>query len=243
MKIEGLIIHLKRAEKRLPQVKALQSILPLPVTIIDGVDGLLLSDDEMRAVYRRRLHKPHYPFELRRTEIGCFLSHRRAWQAIVDRQLHAGLIVEDDVQPDGTLFAKVLGAAMAVVKAGDYVRFPYRSYTDKGDRVAGNDEAMLIEPCQSGLGMQMQLVGRDAAAALLRATEMFDRPVDTTIQLRAVPGVRVLAARPTCIRQIGEQLGGSVVQKKKKPLGETLSREVKRALYRLSLRASGAGRL
>lgn len=84
--------------------------------------------------------------------------------------------------------------------------------------------------------MQMQLVGRQAAIELLKATEVFDRPVDTTIQLRRIPSVRVLAIHPPVIRQIGHLLGGSVVQKKtRKPL-DVLSREAKRGWYRLALR-------
>jgi hypothetical protein len=32
------------------------------------------------------LHRPRYPFALRAAEIGCFLSHRRAWREILDRE-------------------------------------------------------------------------------------------------------------------------------------------------------------
>ena len=236
MRTEAFIIHLPRAKQRRKQVEALLAGLPLPTSVIDAVDGRALSDAEVSAVYRRSLHRPHYPFELSRGEIGCFLSHRRVWQAIVDRQLDAGLIVEDDVEPDAALFPRALKLALAQIQPGDYVRFGFRSHTDAGRTVATGDGATLVKPTKVGLGTQMQLVGRQAAMELLKSTNLFDRPVDTTIQMQWLRPVRILAARPVCIRQIDHLLGGTVVQKAGKPLSEVLSREVKRTLYRLSLR-------
>jgi GR25 family glycosyltransferase involved in LPS biosynthesis len=235
---EAFIIHLARAELRKPQVERLAATLPLPVNILDAVDGMALAEDEANAVYRRHIHRPHYPFALRKAEIGCFLSHRKAWRAIVDGGLDAGLIVEDDVEPDEELFAPALALAMKTIRPGDYIRFPYRSHTDSGAEVAKAGGVALVEPGHVGLGMQMQLVGRQAAAELLKATETFDRPVDTTIQMRWLANVRILAVRPASIRQIGHLLGGTIVQKKSKPLSEILSREIKRAWYRLALRAA-----
>lgn len=237
-RVEAFIIHLARAEKRRPQVEWLKGKLPLPVHVVDGVDGLVLDDVRAAAVYRRHLQSPRYPFELRRTEIACFLSHRKAWQEIVDRDLDAGLIVEDDVAVDEHLLPRVLDLAMGIAGPSDYIRLPFRSYTDKGAVIVADGAVRIVQPKHLGLGMQMQLVGRDAARALLAKTELFDRPVDTTLQLDRIGGVRMLAASPVCIRQIGEQLGGTVVQNKKKGIGEVLSREAKRGWYRLSLWAA-----
>jgi GR25 family glycosyltransferase involved in LPS biosynthesis len=242
IRAEAFIIHLARAEARKPQVDRLAATLPLPVNVVDAVDGLALEDGEIEAVYRRHLHRPRYPFALRKAEIGCFLSHRKAWQAIIDRGLDAGLIVEDDVEPDDGLFGPALALAMETIRPGNYIRFPYRSHTDSGAEVAKTGDVTLVEPAHVGLGMQVQLVGRQAAAELLKATETFDRPVDTTIQMRWLAKIRILAVRPPPVRQIGHLLGGTIVQKKTKPLSEVLSREFKRAWYRLALRIAAFGR-
>jgi GR25 family glycosyltransferase involved in LPS biosynthesis len=242
IRAEAFIIHLARAEARKPQVERLAATLPLPINVINAVDGLALGDREIEAAYRRHLYRPRYPFALRKAEIGCFLSHRKAWQAIIDRGLDAGLIVEDDVEPDEELFGPALELAMKTIRPGDYIRFPYRSHTDSGAEVAKTGGVLLVEPTHVGLGMQLQLVGREAAAELLKATETFDRPVDTTIQMRWLAKIRILAVRPPAVRQIGHLLGGTVVQKKSKPLSEVLSREVKRAWYRLALRIAAFGR-
>ncbi|WP_245445023.1 glycosyltransferase family 25 protein [Pseudaminobacter soli (ex Li et al. 2025)] len=240
---EAFVIHVKRAVKRRPQVDELVTKLPLATTIIDAVDGETLDDSTIDAHYKHKLHRPHYPFELRRNEIACFLSHRLTWQTILDRGLDAGLIVEDDVQPLDDMFPQMLKLALETVQPGDFIRFPYRAYTDKGERVAGDEQTMLVQPKLVGLGMQMQLVGREAAAELLKVTEVFDRPVDTTIQMRWLTQMRILATRPVAIREINMQLGGSVVQyRAPRPKSEVFAREIKRALYRISVRALSMAR-
>lgn len=235
MRVGAFIIHLRRATKRGGHVRALIERLPIKAEFIDAVDGLDMSDDEVRAVYCRSLHSPHYPFTLRVSEVACFLSHRKAWRAIVDRKVDAGLIVEDDVDVDDAAFAAQLKLAMDCVQTGDYIRFPRWPRGEKGPEVIRAGTNSIIQPALPGLGMQMQLVGRDAAIALLAATERFDRPVDTTIQMLWLHPIRVLSARPITIREIDFDLGGTVVQDKNKTVLGRLRREFLRPYYRVSL--------
>jgi GR25 family glycosyltransferase involved in LPS biosynthesis len=236
MRAAAYIVHLPRAAKRRPRVDALMAGLPLPASVVEAVDGSALPPAGIEAVLRRDLHTPRYPFDLLPGEIGCFLSHRKAWQAMLDEGLDAALIVEDDVEPIGETFDRVLDFALAHMGPADYIRFPYRERTDGGPVVASGDGVRLMRPAHVGFGTQMQLVGRDAAALLLAATRTFDRPIDAMIQMRWLIDIRVLAARPTAIRQVAHLLGGTVVQKKSKPFGEVLGREVRRAVYRASVR-------
>lgn len=235
MKAAALIIHLKRAVKRGEHVQALMSRLPIEAELIDAVDAQGMGTADIDAVYARSLHRPYYPFALRISEVACFLSHRKAWATIVERNLDAGLIIEDDVEVEDEAFAEQLKLAMAQIKPNDYIRFPRWPRGEQGLRVAHNTSNFIIEPRLPGLGMQMQLVGRDAAAALLKATERFDRPVDTTIQMRWVHPARVLSARPITIREIDFDLGGTVVQGKNKSLPARLKREILRPYYRVVL--------
>jgi GR25 family glycosyltransferase involved in LPS biosynthesis len=235
MKVNAFIIHLKRAVKRGEHVRELMARLPLPSEIIDAVDGQQMSGAEIEAVFSRSLHRPYYPFELRSSEVACFLSHRKAWQAIVDNGLDAGLILEDDVDVDDATFAAQLKLAMDSVKPGDYIRFPRWARGEWGRPVFDDGVNSIIEPRLPGLGMQVQLVGRDAAMALLTATQRFDRPVDTTIQMRWLHPVRILSARPITIREIDFDLGGTIVQNKKKSAFGRIVREIKRPYYRVAL--------
>jgi len=232
--VAAFIIHLERAAKRGEHVRGLIERLPVKAEILDAVDALEMGEGDITPVYARSLHSPYYPFELRKSEVACFLSHRKAWAAIVDRQLDAGLIIEDDVEVDAG-FAAQLKLAIDTVQPQDYIRFPRWPRGEAGTEIVRDGANSIIEPELPGLGMQMQLVGREAASALLAATERFDRPVDTTIQMRWLHPIRVLSARPITIREIDFDLGGSIVQGKNKTLLGRLKREVLRPWYRVTL--------
>lgn len=235
MRMKAFVIHLERASGRRPQAEHLRSTLPLPAELLHAVDGLRLSGADFQGVFQPRLHRPRYPFALSRTEVACFLSHRRAWQAIVDQDLDAALIVEDDVDVVATAFLEVLAAAIDGLAPEEFVRFPHRDRGEQGRVVRAAGAARLIEPRMPGLNMQMQLVGREAACRLLRASEAFDRPVDTYVQMRWLHGVRVLTARPIVIREIGGRLGGSVIHARRQGFVNKFVHELQRPFIRLAM--------
>lgn len=237
MRIRGFIIHLERAVPRRRQAEACAASLPMPAEIMAAVDGRLMSDDERQAVVRRRLLAPRYPFELSQGETACFLSHRKAWQRIVDSGLDAGLIVEDDVAPASDAFSAAIESAVETAQPEEFIRFPMHDRGEQGAVVRTAGPIRFIEPRLPGLNMQMQLVGRDAARLLLAASERFDRPVDSFVQMQWIHGARVLTTRPVVIRELGGQLGGSVIQNKRMNLVEKFVHEFQRPLHRFSIRA------
>ncbi|HRP78559.1 MAG TPA: glycosyltransferase family 25 protein [Aquamicrobium sp.] len=227
MRIEGFVIHLARAERRRPQVEALRGALPMPVHVIE----------EIASVYRPRLYRPRYPFALGAGEIGCFLSHRKAWREIVARDLDAGLIVEDDVAVDAERLRRLLDLVGQVAGPADFVRFPQKERGEAGPVVGrGESGSLLIEPVTPAFGTVMQIVGRDAAARLLDLTETFDRPVDVLLQMRWLHRIRILSARPLVTAEISRELGGTLVQARRHSLSATMKREIQRPLYRGTVR-------
>lgn len=234
MAIRAFVIHLERAAGRRPQVDRLLATLPLSGEVLHAVDGQRLSDGEFRGVCRAGLHRPRYPFALSRTEVACFLSHRRAWQAILDQGLDAGLVAEDDaaVAPE---FADVLGMALADMRPDEFIRFPHRERNELGPVVRQRGGAWLVEPRFPALGMVVQLVGREAARRLLDASRVLDRPVDSFAQMQWLHGARMLTARPIVVREIGAELGGSVIHAQRRGLVERVVHEVQRPLIRLAM--------
>ncbi|TKT80384.1 glycosyltransferase family 25 protein [Aquamicrobium sp. LC103] len=240
MHVEGFVIHLPRAVQRQPQVERLLQVLPVPARVVEAVDGRALTQEQIAAVYRQRLYRPRYPFALAIGEIGCFLSHRKVWREIVERGLDAGLIVEDDAEIDARHFPAAIDLALEHLGTNGYIRFPWRNRGDVGEALAERNGISLVEPKLVGLGTLAQLVSREAAAKLLTATETFDRPVDTFLQLRWRHKARMLAMRGAGVSNATNQVGGTTVQTKQKSLQKTLSREVNRSVYRLTLRALAA---
>ncbi len=232
MAIKAFVIHLERAQGRRLQAQRLRAALPLAAAVLPAVDGLKLTAADIGRVVQPRLHRPHYPFALTRTEVACFLSHRRAWQAIVDQGLDAGLVVEDDAEPSASDFAAVLEAASVGLRQDEFIRFPHRERHEPGPVVRTRDGVRLLEPRLPALGMVAQLVGREAARLLLDASWSFDRPVDSFVQMQWLHGARVLTARPIVVREICGELGGSVIHAPRAGFVHKMIHEINRPLLR-----------
>lgn len=240
MKIEAFVIHLARAEARKPQVSRIVAALPVKATVVDAVDGQTLNKAELDAVYAPRLHKPYFPFEISKGEIACFLSHRKAWQMIVDRGLDAGLVIEDDVEVDPVVFGEALNLAKNLVGHCCYVQFQVRILPVTGRVICESYAIKVFTPRIIPLRATFQLIDRDAALRLLSTTERFDRPVDGVTQMRWLTKVPVSVVMPSGVRELSDDLGGSTVQKIKKPFGFRLRHEFWRIIYRMQIKLYSA---
>jgi glycosyl transferase family 25 len=230
------IIHLERAIQRKPQVQKLTETLPYKVSVIAAVDGSQPSH-AMSESYKPNLLRPRYPFSLRQAEIATFLSHRKCWQRIVDEGLKAALVIEDDVEIIQTEFLAAIEIAMQKIERGDLIRLPVKLREKPQVIVSSNNHISLFKSRAIGLGMVAQIVTYDAAKRLLERTKRFDRPVDTYTQLTWDHGIRILTLWPNGIREISENLGGSLIGAPKTKLNR-LRREIQRPIYRVKLSIS-----
>ncbi|MBB3571860.1 glycosyltransferase family 25 protein [Rhizobium sp. BK491] len=226
----GLLIHLLRVKQRRQHAENLLKLLPFSTSILPAVDGRLLSKRECQAFYQRQLHQPFYPFELTSAEIGCFLSHRKAWQAIVDQNIDIAFVIEDDIELDDD-FYRGLALALAHMGPDDLIRFPMRRGRENGRQIVKAGKIALIEPNCPGLGMGAQLITRGAAIKLLKATEQVDRPVDVFLQMFWLTGVIPKSVTPSGVHEISGSLGGSTLRQRK-PVLQKCIHEILRPLYR-----------
>ena len=238
MRGKAYIIHLERAVSRRPQAVLLGQSLPLPAELLPAIDGKAMSHEAITTVFRRGLHSPKYPFELLASEVGCFLSHRKAWQSILDDGIDAGLIVEDDVAIASPEFNAVVRAAVSAIQPDEVIRFPLHERGESRIVARTLGSVRFLEPRLPGLGMQMQLVGREAARRLLDASLAFDRPVDSFVQMQWLHGSRVLSARPVVIREVDLMLGGTVIQNKQMGFVEKAYHELQRPFLRFAVRSA-----
>lgn len=233
MNIETFVIHLKRAQQRREHVENLIATLPFRGHIIEAVDGRTISHDEKKQYYQLNLHKPSYPFAMSDNEIACFMSHRKAWRAIVESELDAALVMEDDAQP-ASGFQDSLDLAIAHIDKSGFIRFPFRDGREKGETIQNGDNVKLIQPRCAGLGMVAQLISKRCAEQLLHKTEKFDRPVDTLMQMHWVTGIYPQSTVPGGICEVSNTLGGTTLEKRRN-LRLKLKREILRPIYRLRI--------
>lgn len=237
MRVEALIISMRDQPAREAQVRTIREACPVPSSVVAAVDGRALDDARRARAFCAARHRPAYPFPPRPGEIGCFLSHRVAWQAILDRGLDAGVILEDDVELRPPRFGAALALACEASRAHGLVRLPLmeRAGAAARARTAPSVSCPVVLP----LGTQAQVVSAAAARRLLEVSEPFDRPIDVFLQMRWVTGVPSCVVSPSGVHDATVLVGGSTIQARTKPFGETLSHEIQRPLYRAAIRALG----
>lgn len=228
--MRSFIIHMPTDVSRAPNVQKLLAGLPEAevVTAVNGRDELAAGRVRTRP---GDLHTPAYPFALSPGEVGCFLSHRACWQRIVADNLDYALIGEDDLALDPELWPHVQTLIETHATPQDVIRIPARDREKPVHVRATSGPAQLFLPRVIGLQTVCQVVGRDAAARLLAASEIIDRPVDTFLQMHWITGQPVHTILPSGMRELTRELGGSTIQKKTRA-GSKPAREIKRAIYR-----------
>lgn len=227
------IIHLDRASSRRSNVRVLRDTLPFDVEVVSAVDAQQASPEPHAFFgnYQREILAPRYPNALSLSEIACFQSHRKCWERILDQNVDAALILEDDISLDFPTFKSATNLVMHTIAQGDFVRLPYKRREDEGLVLAQQDDVILRRPQEIALGMQAQIVTRDAARELLAKTEIFDRPVDCYIQMQWEHKQRILTIWPAGINEVSNELGGSMINHK--TLGfSKFKRELLRPIYR-----------
>ncbi|MEO0939349.1 MAG: glycosyltransferase family 25 protein [Pseudomonadota bacterium] len=225
--MQSFVIHMSSATARRANVDKLLRDLP-------GAEVMEAARGAGQTAGAGDVHRPRYPFKLRAGEIGCFLSHRACWQAIVDRGLPGALIAEDDLS-----LARPWDDARALLEdtasSEHFIRLPAKA-REKGPKVATRGAARLMLPRVIGLQTVFQYVGRDAATRLLAASIEIDRPVDTFLQMHWVHGQRIHTILPNGVSELTAKLGGSTIQTKPRA-SSVLAREWKRFAYRRAVRA------
>ncbi len=235
--LKSFVITLARAKNRRSQVQRLVENISGECEVLEGVDGRELSQEEMDSVYVRRLHLPSYPAQLRPGEIGCFLSHRKVWQRILDDQVPYAFVLEDDADLRMPEFADSLQFAIDSASDGDYVQFQVRNLEKIPYREIAVSEReprlRLVQPVVVPLRGTAQLITQGAAARLLAATRIFDRPVDTMMQMHWITKVRMLMMLPSNVREVSAELGGTTIGHTSREWTlARLRRELMRPIYR-----------
>ena len=114
-------------------------------------------------------------------EIGCFASHRRLWQACVDRNAPV-LIMEDDAHLEAG-FPAALGAARTLID-----RYAFLRLADEGPRtcaktpIRSHGEFAVHYCSRYPYGALCYAVAPRVAAAFLAASRVFASPVDLFIK-------------------------------------------------------------
>ena len=101
------VISLARAVDRRADITRRLNTAGVDYEIIDAVDGNQLDLSTLKNRLRQDKFRAKYDRDMKRGEIGCFLSHYNLWQRIVKEQTPFALVLEDDAEWEDDFFATV----------------------------------------------------------------------------------------------------------------------------------------
>ncbi|MBD1583939.1 glycosyltransferase family 25 protein [Pseudoalteromonas sp. S16_S37] len=196
------LINLDQSPERLEKSSARLKAQNIDFERISGVYGKTLSDTELIKNYQPLLNRDRFYRPLSKGEIGCYMSHRKAWQAIVDNKHPYAIVMEDDFRLVGDLHDVFATIEQLPVK---WQLIKLAAYENRTRPIAFshpiNDTFNLVVHKKAMTGCCAQAISYEGAKALLAATERFARPVDTDLQHVWETEVPVYSLMPYYIEQ------------------------------------------
>ncbi|KAM4663760.1 inactive glycosyltransferase 25 family member 3 [Discoglossus pictus] len=98
---EIFLINLARRPERRERMLSSLYEQEISCRVLDAVDGSALNSSDIKRLGVNLLPGYYDPFSgrtLTKGEVGCFLSHYHIWEEVVEHQLDATLVFEDDVR-------------------------------------------------------------------------------------------------------------------------------------------------
>ena len=196
------VINLDKSTERMARISERLDELEVPFERIPAVYGAELSQEELETNYDPELNVKQYRRELPCGEIGCYMSHIKAWRMIVKRKLSCAIVLEDDITIEKEFrgFAERLaGSAYSF----DIVKFFCSKKNPNivsSAPIGPNHSLCRFRKVLSG--NQGQLITYDGAKKLLATYQRFGRPVDVDIQHWWESGINVLGVFPSVVKRI-----------------------------------------
>lgn len=185
------VINMARAADRRERIVSHLQDLGLEAEILPAIEGARVPPEAL---------PPGTHPDLSPGEIGCYLSHVRFWEIVVERGLEHAIVLEDDVRcsPDlpgivqqalasGTPFDALRLSALRPIHGETLTTLP------AGTRI--------VLPNKNPSGTQGYLVSQEGARRLLECLAVPNCPIDDTLDLYWRFGLRIPVLTPTLVEE------------------------------------------
>ncbi len=198
--IQALVISLAGSDARQQKVRSELEQTSLPWRFLDAVRGTSLKDNPKE--YKPEKVKRLLGFELTPNELGCFLSHKKAWQECVDKNI-ATIVFEDDffLLPH---FEKTVHFLMTECKGWSAVRLQGLSEVPQ-EKIQAGEEINLVRNIGDAVGATAYLIKPEAAQILLDASTDIYEPLDHFLEHYQKHHLEFLAINPYPVDITGAQ--------------------------------------
>ncbi|WP_392344156.1 glycosyltransferase family 25 protein [Pseudoalteromonas prydzensis] len=193
MSIPLYIINMQGCEERWYTTQTRLNSIGMEAERFSATVGKQLSETELQTWYCPSKNKKYYHRDLTKGEIGCYVSHMRIWQKMVDENIAVCVILEDDlfIQPH---LKNVIEATLELqhwdlIKLSDNRDFPFIDTATLQDGLTlGNYKKVP----NGGQGYILSLEG----AKKLLTRKPFYRPVDVDMQFHSEVGLHIIGIKP-----------------------------------------------
>lgn len=206
-----VIINLPGSVERRESITRHLATLGLSGEVFSAIDGRQLSEDEIAAVYDAKRAATTEWGQLTRGEIGCALSHRAVWKALLSSGDAGWVVIEDDIllAPD---VPDWLAELAELARDGDVIPFVKTSATPYYFHRVKLDSRWLVYPNQSFIGATAYYVTSLAARRLLEASTPIWFPTDCWYSSPGFKGVTpVRAVWPEAVGLSDESVEASTI--------------------------------
>jgi glycosyl transferase family 25 len=189
--LQTVVISLLRSLQRREKAQAELSKTNLNWSFLDAVDGSQLQS--FPPEYHSHKVKRLLGFDLTKNEIGCFLSHKKAWQTCVKNN-QPTLIFEDDfiLLPH---FEKTLQLLFTEFQDWQMIRLQALAKTQH-DIVKVIGDISIVKNHADPLGATAYIIKPEAAKILIEHAKDIYEPLDHFLEHEKKHGVELLAVKP-----------------------------------------------
>jgi glycosyl transferase, family 25 len=191
LNLQTLVISLIRSPQRREKVKSELSKTNLDWSFLDAVDGSQMQFPIPE--YNSRKVRRLLGFDLTKNEIGCFLSHKKAWQKCLEGN-QATLIFEDDfiLLPHFEKSIEVL-----LTEFNDWQLIRLQSLANSSEVVVRTiGDISIVKNLSDEVGATAYILKPAAAKILIEHARDIYEPLDHFLEHRKKHGVEMLAVKP-----------------------------------------------
>jgi glycosyl transferase family 25 len=235
MSVPIFVINLDRDTQRMEWMRAQLVAMGLPFERISGVLGSAMNDAELARDYDDGKAKWRRARSLTPAEIGCAMSHIKAYREIVARGIEAALVMEDDVVLPAELGVLLASCAAHVdAKRPEVWLLTAASVNESVRSVFESTTGHSLRRFRSGFAAGAYVVTLTGAQALLAELYPVGDVADCWERLVRFRVVDIFAFAPNPVWIDMERFGSSTVADFRRIYGEnrlsrTLSFRLRRA--------------
>ena len=189
--LQTLVISLLRSPQRREKAISELSKTSLNWSFLDAVDGSQFQSlpKEYNSSKVRRL----LGFDLTNSEIGCFLSHKQAWQICLEKN-QPTLVFEDDfvLLPN---FEKTLQLLLTDFKDWQLVRLQALAGSSY-EIVKSFGDISIIKNLSDPVGATAYILKPEAAKILIDHADEIYEPLDHFLEHKLKHGISMMAVKP-----------------------------------------------